>query len=293
MWFVAITTVEGQGLAEKIQTVLERMDMPPEATVIVEIDEGSNLWEVGGYFSQSPDEIALALLAQAFDIGEFVVSEIAEENWQAEVIRKLPPVEVGRFLVHGRHHKVVPRREMYPLKIDASLAFGTGHHATTQMCLAIIDALHLDGFKATRTADIGCGTGILAMAMASLWQCQVDCSDNDPTAIETFRYNAMVNEMVAFISARVGEGAPARYFPAGQYDLVVANILSGPLMELAPDLKRLLRPEGRLVLSGLTKEQAGEVCSVYERHQLNPIKARQQGIWSSLVFARRPQKSGR
>lgn len=288
MWVVAITTVKGQELAEKVQTVLERMERPPEATVIVEIDEGSDLWEVGGYFSQSPDEIALALLAQAFDMGEFVVSEIAAANWQAEVIRKLPPVEVGRFLVYSRHHKVIPQREVYPLKIDASLAFGTGHHATTQMCLAIIDALHLDGFKVTRAADIGCGTGILALAMASLWKCQVDCSDNDPTAIETLSYNVRVNEMVALISARVGEGAPAGYFPARQYDLVAANILSGPLMELAPDLKRLLCPEGRLILSGLTQEQADEVCSVYERHQLNPIKERQQGIWSSLVFTRKP-----
>lgn len=284
--FVAVSTTRGLAAAEKAQSALERMAAPPEATVIVEIEEESDLWEVSGYFADRPDGVALALLEAAFAMGEFVISKVVDENWQASINRNLPAVRVGRLLVYGRHCEIDYKDEIYPLQIEASLAFGTGHHATTQMCLAMIDAIHLDGFKVARAADIGSGTGILAMAMASLWKCRVDCSDNDPSAIETFGFNLKTNNLSTQVTIKLADGAPASCFPTAQYDLVTANILSEPLKKMAADLKRLLRPEGRLILSGVTLAQSEEIKAVYANDQVSLIDERQQSIWTTLVFSR-------
>ncbi len=284
-WHVALCIAEGQECADSLQASLERMNPSPDATVAVEIDESSDIWEVGGYFDRKPDSVSLALLAEAFGTEGFTVSEIADEDWAAKVNRQLPPVQAGRFIVHGSHLSIDAGRGEMPILIDASLAFGTGHHATTQLCLELIDALHREGFDVSMAADIGCGTGILAIAIAELWQCRVDCGDNDPAAVEISRLNAAANGMSRLVSAQTAEGAPGDRFPAGSYGLVTANILSEPLISLAPELTRLLCPDGCCILSGITADQASGVISVYQDHGATLEFQKQRGSWVSLVFS--------
>ena len=260
------------------------MEPAPLATAAVEIDEEAGTWETGGYFDRKPDEVGLALLAEAFGTGEFLVSEVSDEDWVAAVNRQLPPVHAGRFAVHGSHCGIAGGTDELPILIDASLAFGTGHHATTQLCLELIDSLSREGLAVIRAADIGCGTGILAIAIALLWRCRVDCGDNDPTAVDIAGLNASANGVSEWVSAQISDGAPAQRFPAGNYGLVTANILSGPLIGMAPDLARLLSPAGRLILSGITADQEPRVTAAYRERGLAEVGRRQRGSWVALVF---------
>ena len=135
-----------------------------------------------------------------------------------------------------------------------------------------------------RCADIGCGTGILGIAAAKLWNCLVECSDNDETAVAICRQNTVVNGVSALVSAHLAEGAPRKFFSSRRYDLVVANIQSGPLISLAAELNRLLRRDGRLLLSGITKEQSDNVISAYENHGMSLLRSSISKSWVVLEF---------
>ena len=284
-WFIALCSLNHQNNAELLQEALERLSPAPEATTAIEIDEENTLWEVGAYFDQQPDVISLALLSEAYASTQFTVSEVADENWVERVNRELPPVRVGQFVVYGNHCQPVLKAGELPLLIEASLAFGTGHHATTQLCLEIIDAHYQEGFEVALAADIGCGTGLLALAMAALWNCHVDCGDTDPTAIDICRYNADKNGQRELINATIVDGAPVDRFEAGAYDLVAANILSDPLIRLAPQLTRLLLPSGRLILSGITHDQIATITTTYQQWGLMLIQEHHQAKWGGLVFS--------
>ena len=168
--FTALTTLTGKTAAEALGAAMERLEPEPTGIGVFEVEDGSGLWEVGGYFSEQPDETALALLATMMDAKPFVISELPETDWVAHVRRELAPVEAGRFFVYGSHDADKVPEGSVPLLIEAAMAFGTGHHGTTLGCLRALDRLANDGWKAGRVADIGCGTAVLAMAAARIWQ---------------------------------------------------------------------------------------------------------------------------
>ncbi|MEO1238924.1 MAG: 50S ribosomal protein L11 methyltransferase, partial [Pseudomonadota bacterium] len=143
--WTAFTTLPGKVQAEALGNALETLDPAPDGIGVFEIEDGKGRWEVGGYFTQSPDEIALALLAAVHGASEFRVSELPETDWVAKVRRDLAPVEAGRFFVHGSHDadKIPPGA--VPLLIEAAMAFGTGHHGTTQGCLFALDEMASSG----------------------------------------------------------------------------------------------------------------------------------------------------
>ncbi|MEM9494317.1 MAG: 50S ribosomal protein L11 methyltransferase, partial [Myxococcota bacterium] len=184
--WTALTTLPGEAAASALGAALELMKPAPSGLGIFEVEDGSGLWEVGGYFTSKPDPAALALLAAAFDAKPFAVSKLDDRDWVAEVRRELSPVEAGRFTVHGGHdaHRVGPHR--LGLRIEAAMAFGTGHHGTTRGCLILLSRLMQRGVKARRVADIGCGTGVLAMAAARAWRVPVVATDLDAVAARDF-----------------------------------------------------------------------------------------------------------
>ncbi|WP_171100433.1 50S ribosomal protein L11 methyltransferase [Ruegeria sp. HKCCD7255] len=283
--FTAFTTLTGKKAAESLGEAMERLEPEPTGIGVFEVEDGSGLWEVGGYFTEDPDETALAVLAAAFEAKPFVVSELPETDWVAHVRRELAPVEAGRFFVYGAHDADKLPEGRIPLLIEAAMAFGTGHHGTTLGCLKALDRLLDEGFTATKVADIGCGTAVLAMAAARVWDGDIIASDIDEVAVDVAKANLKANDMDGAVQCveAAGFDHPDLHKHA-PYDLIFANILKGPLVALAPEISANLRPGGQAILSGILNEQAQDVLNVYLQNEFNLHHQGQIGEWTTLIL---------
>ncbi|MBR9652665.1 50S ribosomal protein L11 methyltransferase [Thalassovita aquimarina] len=285
--FTALTTLPGKDPAEKLGEAMERLIPEPTGVGVFEIEDDSGLWEVGGYFVEAPDEAGLAVLAAAFGAKPFVISELPETDWVAKVKRELAPVEAGRFFVYGSHDADKVPEGVEPLLIEAAMAFGTGHHGTTQGCLRALDRLDNGGFTGRNVADIGCGTAVLAMGAARIWPNPVLASDIDPVAVEVAEANVAVNGLEGRVKCVVAAGFDnPELQAAAPFDLVFANILKGPLIDLAPDMASNLQDGGYAILSGILNEQADEVIAVYARSGINLVHREEIGEWTTLTLVK-------
>ena len=285
--YTALTTLPGKSQAEALGEALEALEPAPTGVGVFEVEDGKGIWEVGGYFLDAPDDIDLALLSAAFGAGPFVVSEVPDQDWVAKVRRELPPVEAGRFFVYGSHDAALLPEGRIGLLIEAAMAFGTGHHGTTLGCLRAYDRLLDDGQRFDNVLDLGCGTAVLAMSTARMGAPHVLASDIDPVAVEVALANVKANALVGRVVCveSIGFDSPVLRARA-PFDLVFANILKGPLIELAPDMAAHLAPGGRAILSGLLVEQADEIVEVYQGQDL-ALEAREDlGEWSALTLRR-------
>ena len=283
--FTALTTLPGKSQAEALGEAMERLTPEPTGVGVMEIEDGSGLWEVGGYFTEPPEPVALSLLAAAFEAKPFVISELPETDWVAHVRRELAPVQAGRFFLYGSHDADKVPEGAIALRIDAAMAFGTGHHGTTLGCLRALDRM-ADGPAPARVADIGCGTAVLAMAAARIWpDAQVLASDIDQVAVEVAEANLAINDMPGAVTCLEAAGFDhPDLAAAAPYDLIFANILKGALVALAPDIATALAPEGTVILSGLLNEQAEEVRAIYVSAGLDPAEDERIGDWTTLVM---------
>lgn len=281
--FTALTTLMGEPAAQVLGEALEALEPAPTGVGVFEVEDGSGLWEVGGYFLDMPDDIALALLSAAHGARPFVVSEVPDQDWVAHVRRELPPVEAGRFFVYGSHDADKVPGGRIALLIEAAMAFGTGHHGTTQGCLLALEDYILEGHEAQNCADIGCGTAVLAMAAARVWGNSVIASDIDPVAVEVAEANLRANDMAGRVTCvqSVGFEDPV-LSDAAPFDLVFANILKPPLLALAVDMNRFVAPGGQIILSGLLVEQGAEVQLAYEKQGFCLSQRRDIGEWTAL-----------
>lgn len=284
--YSALTTIQGHPAAEALAQAVE--DLGPFAVGHFEVEDGSSLFEVGAHFEEPPDAVALDLLAAVHGARPFLVSEVPDVDWVAKVRRDLPPVVAGRFVVHGAHSSgdLPPG---LPLLVEAAMAFGTGHHGTTLGCLLAIDALEAEGLGPARIADVGTGTAVLAMAAALAWPGaeRVVAGDNDPVAVDTARANVEANGLTDRVEVVEAEGLDDAAL-RGPFDLILANILKGPLIDLAPELAAHLAPGGRVILSGLLREQANEVAAAYARLGLGEAGRREIGDWATLTLTAPP-----
>ncbi len=285
--FTALTTLPGKAPAEALGLALEDIDPQPTGVGVFEVEDGSGLWEVGAYFTEEPDDIALDILAAAHGAKPFAISELPETDWVAHVRRELHPVEAGRFFVYGSHDADKLPSDRIGLLIEAAMAFGTGHHGTTQGCLEAFDMLLMGGTQPNRVADIGCGTAVLAIAAAKVLGHRVIASDIDTTAVETAAANADANGVGTLIHSVEAAGFDhADIQAAAPYDLVFANILKGPLVELAPDMGRYVGVGGHIILSGLLITQAEDILAAYEAQGFKPVARRELGEWATLTMQR-------
>ena len=286
--FTALTTLPGEAMAQALAEALEKMDPEPTGVGVFEIEDGSALWEVGAYFLQAPSAAVLELLATAFGARPFALSELPEIDWVAKVRRELSPVVAGRFFVFGSHDGDKVPEDCIALQIEATVAFGTGHHGTTLGCLRAFDRLYGDGFRPSRVADIGCGTAVLAMAAAKvLPDARVIASDIDQVAVDVAKANVAINGLAGRIACLEAAGfAHPALAAAAPFDLVFANILKGPLIELAPDMAQNLAPIGLVILSGLLVVQAAAVSAAYVSVGFAPVAREDLGEWSALVLRR-------
>lgn len=283
--YTALTTLTGKAKAEALGAAMERLTPEPTGVGVFEVEDGSGLWEVGGYFTEAPDEAGLALLATMHESKPFAVSELPETDWVAHVRRELAPVEAGRFFVYGSHDADKVPEGKIPLLIEAAMAFGTGHHGTTLGCLKALDHLIDTGFTGTKVADIGCGTAVLAMAAARVWDGQFMASDIDEVAVEVAEANLKANDMAGQVTCLEAAGFDhADLKAAAPYDLIFANILKGPLVALSPEIAANLRAGGYAILSGILNEQADSVIDVYAENGLALQRRDEIGEWTTLLL---------
>ena len=286
--YSALTTLTGEDAANALATAVEKMNPAPIGVGVFEIEDDSGLWEVGTYFLDPPSEVLLDVLALAYGARPFAVSELPDIDWVAKVRRELSPVEAGRFFVFGSHDadRVPPGR--VALQIEATVAFGTGHHGTTLGCLRAFDRLLDAGFMPRRVADIGCGTAVLAMAAAAvLPDALVIASDIDQVAVDVAVANVAINTMQGRVECLEAAGfAHPRLHEAAPYDLVFANILKGPLVELAPAMAAHVAQNGLVILSGLLVVQAEAITAAYVAAGFSAQDREDLGEWSALVMRR-------
>ena len=249
------------------------LDCPP-VLMTSEVDPARpGAWRLDAYFEAEPtpgDLATLKALVPSAGRARARVEKLPEADWLTLSQAGLEPIRAGRFLVHTPAHRGAAPAGVTAFEIEAGRAFGTGHHETTAGCLAALDRLKRRGAVFANIADIGTGTGLLAFAALELWPAaRAIASDIDPVAIEVARDNATVNRVPlgrgpGRLALAIAPGLAHRALIArAPYDLVVANILAGPLMELAPQMRRHLAPGGSLVLSGILERQHDAVVDAY------------------------------
>ena len=274
------TIVVGKNEAADICAAFE-LASEPQAIVALEepfADEAT----IEALYAEKPDGALLSRLAKR----PVDVSLLPDQDWIKLSQEGLPPVRAGRFFVYGAHDKGRVPHGVIPIRIEAGMAFGTGHHETTALCLDVLSTLARQR-RFANVVDVGCGTGLLAIAAAKLWKRSVIASDIDPTAIAIARENAIANGVSPLVGVAIADGlANPRLAARAPYDLLFANILAGPLTRLAPELSAALAPHGIAVLSGLLRWQENLVASFYRPHGLILRGVRRAGPWSALQLER-------
>jgi ribosomal protein L11 methyltransferase len=284
---VTVPCTRAQGEAVATSGDLFPDSANPPVLVAEEPDESKpEQWLLHAYFELEPTGHEIATLT-SLGSGPPRFEQLGEDDWVTMSQAGLQPIRAGRFTVHTPTYPPEPDR--INLEIDASLAFGTGQHATTSGCLAALDRLERDGARFANAADIGTGTGLLAFAALNLWpEAKCIATDIDPVAVEVARDNAAINGVklghgVGELLLAVADGMDSPMLAArAPFDLIIANILAGPLIELASDFAKALAPAGTVTLAGLLDTQVEVVVAAYEAVGLT-LRSRGSGEWPVLV----------
>jgi ribosomal protein L11 methyltransferase len=297
-WKVTLpcTKAEAEALKEDI-TPLALLDFPPVLMTSEADSRRPDEWRLDAYFSEEPTLEMLDLLASLAPSAAGSAPEIgrvADEDWVTLSQQGLEPILAGRFYVHTPAHRGSAPPGAIALEIDAGRAFGTGQHETTSGCLIALSRMKAQGLAFANILDLGTGTGLLAFAAMRLWPAaRAAASDIDPVSIEVSEENARINairlgrargQLELVIAA--GMDNP-RLKARSPYDLVIANILAGPLIGLAPSVAGALEPGGRLILAGLLDSQAETVAAAYRRQGLMLSARIDRGEWPTLVMRKR------
>jgi ribosomal protein L11 methyltransferase len=297
-WKVTLpcTKAEAEALTEDIAP-LALLDSPPVLMTSEPDTARPDSWRMDAYFEAEPGPADIALLRSlvpSAGAAAPAVEELGDEDWVTLSQAGLEPIRAERFFVHTPAHRDEIPVGAVAFEIDAGRAFGTGQHETTTGCLLALDRLKATGAGFSDIADIGTGTGLLAFAAMHLWPAaRAIASDIDPVAIEVAEANARINGVKlgrarGQLELAVAPGLDhARLKARAPYDLIIANILAGPLIELAPSLAGALAPGGRLILAGLLDHQAQAVTAAYRRQGMMAGTRLQRGDWPTLLLRKR------
>lgn len=249
-------------------------------------------WRIHAYFAEQPTTQELVLLRRLAANSEPEVEHLEDTtDWVTMSQSGLGPIRAGRFFVHTPMHYADRPEGAVSFEIDAGLAFGTGQHDTTSGCLAALDRLEQSGKRFANIADIGTGTGLLAFAAMALWpEAKAIATDIDAIAVDVSRENAAINgvrlghgpgELLLAVADGMDHPLIAARAP---FDLLIANILAGPLIELAPAFAKSVAPGATLILAGLLDTQADAVIAAYQAEGMSLVE-RGDGEWCVLVLA--------
>ncbi|MCU0838618.1 MAG: 50S ribosomal protein L11 methyltransferase [Rhodospirillales bacterium] len=265
--------------------------LAPFCDAVSALEAGADAWRVEGLARQPPDavslDVACRLAAAAAGVPPPVpaTTRLVERDWVACVQSDMPAVTAGCFTVYGSHLDDRVARGRIGLRIDAAQAFGSGHHASTAGCLAALSGLRRQPVR--RALDLGCGSGVLAIAIARLWRARVIAADIDPRATDEAAANAGRNGVGPWIRTVATDGIGRSVRAAGPFDLIVANILARPLVRLAGAIVPCLGDGGWLILSGFLDPTAAAVARAYAVRGLQLVQRRDEAGWTTLVYRRR------
>lgn len=264
------------------------LEQPPDALSVFE--HGAAGWRLEAYFEDSPADRDIAAELAPFvatALPPFVLEAVPDLNWVAISQAALVPVRAGRFVVHGSHDIGRIARGPHTILIDAGEAFGTAHHATTYGCLAAIDRL-TRAYDFDTVLDLGCGSGVLAIAIAkALPGADIVATDMDAQSVKVASNNMRLNGVGSRIAVAVAAGLDHTWLrQSPPFDFVVANILAGPLIELAPRLSRAVAHGGTLLLSGILVPQAPAVIAAYRAAGFYIERHDRIAGWSTLTLRR-------
>jgi ribosomal protein L11 methyltransferase len=289
---LACNRVDAEAMPEIGEVFPDLLD-PPTLNVEEPDPDQPDAWVMTAYFADEPDPALVERITALFPSARDVqVAPLPDADWTTMSQRNLEPVRAGRFIVHTAAHADAVRIGDRAIAIEAGLAFGTGQHATTHGCLLALDTL-ARRHEFRRIADLGTCTGVLALAAAKRWRkATTIASDIDPVSVDVTRANLRDNEVPEGRAAGMIELVEAagmahlRLAAAAPYDLIIANILAGPLIDISLAVSRALAPGGVLVLAGLLQSQALRVRAAYRRHGLVPLRQHRRGEWPCLVLVR-------
>ncbi len=288
-WRVTLhcTRAEAEALPDS-EDLVPVADAPPVIVADEPDPHAPDDWRIHAYFADQPTTQDLILLRRLAAGSAPQLDHLGEEDWVTKSQAGLEPIRAGRFFVHTPVH--APDPEAINFEIDAGLAFGTGQHATTAGCLAALDRLEASGKRFTNIADVGTGTGLLAFAALSLWPAaKAIATDIDPIAVDVTNDNARINgvnighapgELLLAVADGMDHPMLATRAP---FDLLIANILAGPLIELAPAFAASIAPGASVVLAGLLDTQADAVIAAYVAEGMKVVE-RGAGEWCVLVL---------
>lgn len=254
--------------------------------------ENPEIWMVEATNRVEPDMAFLQTLineaanTNALEAPSLFCEKLPDEDWLEQTWKNFPPREVGCFYIYGSHTK----KEVIPdgfigMEINAATAFGSGEHETTTGCLETLSELHRNGFEPKNPLDMGCGSGVLAMAIAKLWNIPILAVDNDPESVRVTAQNAETNNCSHLIHPLCNEGFDGSIVQnQGPFDLIVANILAGPLCYMAPDMVKNAVPGAKIILSGLLTRQIEEVSAAYMTTGAHLENTKKIGDWATLTF---------
>jgi ribosomal protein L11 methyltransferase len=265
-------------------------DSPPVLVVDEPDPTKPDDWRLHAYFEREPTLDELKMLSRLAGGNAPHLDRLGEDDWVTMSQQGLDPIRAGRFFVHTPTHREAVPEGTVAFEIDAGLAFGTGQHATTAGCLAALDRLASDGAEFSNIADIGTGTGLLAFAALSLWpEARAIATDIDPISIDVSRDNAAINRVPlgggsGDLLLCVADGMESEVLVArAPFDLLIANILAGPLIDLAPSFAKAIAPRATLLLAGLLDTQADAVITAYQAQGMR-VAERGAGEWCVLLL---------
>ncbi|WP_142416515.1 50S ribosomal protein L11 methyltransferase [Bartonella massiliensis] len=264
-----------------IETAFEEEGYP---LALTEIDEKNALYELSLYVDQDNQENALRRFANILSIDSDKINREVLPNidWVQKSLEGLKPIHAGPFFLHGSHNRNAIPANVLPIEIDANQAFGTGHHGTTAGCLEMIAKI-MKHENPQNALDLGTGSGILAIGMAKLKPIPILASDIDPVAIKVAQHNIALNGVKEYITAATATGfTHDQITKRAPFDLIVANILANPLIELAPEMVQVLQRGGSLILSGILEEQHDLVLEAYIKQGLKHIETYHRHGWVTI-----------
>ncbi|MCG6857234.1 MAG: 50S ribosomal protein L11 methyltransferase [Salaquimonas sp.] len=285
--FVDCTEYQARSLSPLVETAFEEEGYPVAS---FETDAAAGSWSVSIYVpAEQVDEVEKRLgqlLSGAAFEGEIGRQELDNTDWVSQTLADLKPVRAGRFIVHGSHDRDTLQVHEIAIEIDAGIAFGTGHHGTTAGCLDMLDHC-LKARRYRNALDLGTGSGVLAIAIAKSLPIHVLASDIDADSVATARDNCRLNGVSNRVEVIRADGFNHRsFFDNCPFDLVVANILAGPLQKMAHDLARHVARRGTVILSGLLPHQKPRIVASYRQQGLRLERAHLRDGWLTLVLSR-------
>ena len=285
MYKLSVDTDAGRAIGLE-QALLALED--PALLAVSRFENGAVLWRVEAYAEAASVRAQLEAVLASLHLSAAAVWEpIPDTNWVRHVEAMLSPVAAGSFLVHGPHDRDKAAGQAHAIEIEAGEAFGTAHHGSTEGCLFAISHI-VPALQPAKVLDLGTGSGVLAIAIAMLApKARILATDIDRRSVEIAAENAVKNRVsgsIAVIEA-TGLDHPQLSAPAG-FDLIVANILAGPLVALATGISRRLTDDGRIILSGLLDRQAAEVLHAYAEAGCHEINRVTRGEWLTLILGK-------